>query len=163
MVILVCIFCLPQLQHRTLSALTRVSLATHGLLRVDQLIRRGVFIICAWSRSLAARALFPLQVRFSLLRETWKGQKDPPRPIEKGSSAVEGWSSNPFLQVTCLRANNSSFDKLLCAIFPEHFYFQQRTRYIFTPVAIYVLVLLLRKESHISIYVSVWSVILTWE
>ena len=35
------------LQHRTLSALARVSLATHGLLRVDQLIRRGVFTICA--------------------------------------------------------------------------------------------------------------------
>ena len=34
--------------------------------------------------------------------------------------------------MTCLRANNSSFDKLLCAIFPELFYFQQRTSYIFT-------------------------------
>ena len=44
--ILVCTFCLPQLQHRTLSALARVSLASHGLLRVDQLIRRGVFTIC---------------------------------------------------------------------------------------------------------------------
>ena len=54
---------------------------------------------------------------------------------------------------------NSSFDKLLCAICYEHFYFQKRTQYIFTPVAIYVLVLLSRKESHISIYVSVWAVI----
>ena len=35
------------LQRRTLSALARVSLASHGLLRVDQLIRRGVFTSCA--------------------------------------------------------------------------------------------------------------------
>ena len=39
------------------------------------------------------------------------------------------------------------------------FYFQKRTQYIFTLVAIYVLVLLSRKESHISLYVSVWAVI----
>ena len=45
--ILVCVFCLPQLQHRTLSALARVSLASRGRLKVDQLIRRGMCIICA--------------------------------------------------------------------------------------------------------------------
>ena len=42
MVILVFIYYLPQLQHRTLSALARVSLASGAPLRVDQLIRRGV-------------------------------------------------------------------------------------------------------------------------
>ena len=34
------------LQHRTLSALARVSLASGGLLKVDQLIQRGVSITC---------------------------------------------------------------------------------------------------------------------
>ena len=49
--------------------------------------------------------------------------------------------------MTCLRANNPSFDKLLCAIFMNSFYFQPRTSYIFPLVAIlYVLVLLLRRN-----------------
>ena len=56
MVILVFTYYLPQLQHHTLSALARVSLALSAPLRVDQLIWRGVSGSSTWSRSLAPRA-----------------------------------------------------------------------------------------------------------
>ena len=66
------------------------------------------------------------------------------------------------MPLTCLKAKIRFIDKLLCAILCEHFYFPEKDSVYYYPCCYFpleVLVLLFRRESHISFYFSVWAVI----